>query len=57
MEGHFHLGVEHLALGAIGIAVMFHIFRILAGLIAKGPGVVKTVGTSIGGFFTFGGAS
>lgn len=57
MEGHFHLGVEHLALGAIGVAVMFHIFRLLAGLIAKLPGLGKTVGTSVGGFFTFGGAA
>ena len=53
---HFHLGIEHLFLGAVGIAIMFHIMRILAGLIAKGPGPLPTIGTSIGGFFTFGGA-
>ena len=54
MEGHFHIGVEHLFLGALGIAAMFHILRVLAALIGK---KFPTVGSAIGGFFTFAGAA
>ena len=54
---HFHLGPEHLVLGSLAMALMFHLWRIVAALMAKGPGVVSTTGKSIGGFFTFSGAS
>ena len=44
-------------LGSLAMAMMFHIWRIIAGLISKGPGVVSTAGKSLGGFFTFSGAA
>ncbi|HLY67810.1 MAG TPA: hypothetical protein VKU60_19890 [Chloroflexota bacterium] len=58
MEHHFHLGIEHIVLGAVGIAVTFHAGRMLGGFLAsQDSSVLQTIGTSIGGFFTFNGAT
>lgn len=58
MEHHFHLGIEHVLLGALGVAVVFHGGRMLGAFLgSQNNTIVSTVGNSIGGFFTFNGAS
>ena len=57
MDMHFHLGPEHLILGSLAMALMFHLWRVLGALMAKGPGFISTAGKSIGGFYTFSGAA
>ena len=55
-DPHFHLSIEHLVLGAIGVFAVAHVARIVGGMMAKGPSPVAAVGTALGGFFTVGGA-
>lgn len=58
MEHHFHLGVEHIVLGAVAIALAFHGGQIAGAYLAKANNdFVSQAGKSLGAFFTFGGSA
>jgi len=51
-EPHFHT-VEIVLLGAVSVAVGFHVFRFVGAKLAQQPGIPGRVGAAIGGVFSF----
>ncbi len=52
--GHFHTDAVHLGITAVGVAVAFQVFRIVAAKMAGAQATpVANLGKAIGGFFSF----
>lgn len=54
MKGHWHTDAVHIGITALGVAVAFQVFRILAGKLAGSDSApVSNVGKAVGGLFSF----
>lgn len=58
MKNHYHTSVDHIIIGALTVAVVFHAGRLGgAWLATRQNAMAARIGVAIGGFFTFGGMS
>lgn len=53
MEKHWHLSAESLILGALGVAVTFHVMRFIAGKLVNASGPAGEAGKALGAVFSF----
>jgi len=54
LKGHFHSDAVHIGITAVGVAVAFQVFRILAGKLAGSDNSqVSNLGKAVGGLFSF----